>query len=199
MLLPIAQYGEAILRRKGDSVDPPDVALNALAADMLETMKANHGVGLAAQQVRRAVQLCVVDLSYLDESHIDFNFTYDDTTLPLARLMPLVILNPKLTLLRSRRKVMREGCLSFPGLHLPIRRPHAIHLEFQDLEGISHTLACDGFFARVIQHEVDHLEGILYIDRVARLKAEQRVQLNRELKERERRGRQQDGPTSPPP
>ena len=199
MILRIVQYGDPILRHKGDPVCPPDTALKSLANDMLETLKENNGLGLAAQQIGRALQLCVVDLSCLKADSIDFSFTYDGKKPPLALCMPLFILNPKLTRLRSPRKVVGEGCLSFPNLYLPVKRPHAIHLEFQDLEGTAHTLECDGLFARVIQHEVDHLQGILYIDRLARLKPEERVQLKGELATLERRNRRKEGTSSAQP
>lgn len=168
MILRITQYGEPILRIKGKRITSFDKNLEAFAQDMIETMHANNGVGLAAQQVNRALQICTVDLSraYPTQEDIDFAYTYDGKNIPLNLIMPLIIVNPRLKQTSKAKETAVEGCLSFPNLEGNIKRNSSIHLEFQDIRGHTHVLDCDHFFARVIQHEFDHLQGVLYIDRM---------------------------------
>ncbi len=168
MILRITQYGEPVLRVKGEPVTCFDSDLEVFARDMIETMHAHNGVGLAAQQVNCALQICVVDLraAYVSKERIDFEYTCDGKTPPLQIIMPLVIVNPRLKLIPGTKVVDEEGCLSFPNLQGSVERYRSICLEFQDLQGAPHVLDCNNFLARVIQHEFDHLQGVLYIDRM---------------------------------
>ena len=170
MILRVTKYGEPILRTKGEPITSFSKDLEAFAQDMIETMHANNGVGLAAQQVDRALQICIVDLSlaYPTQEHIDFEYTYDGRTPPLQLIMPLVIVNPHLQFVSKDKDIAPEGCLSFPSLEGDIKRHSSIRLEFQDIQGNPHQLDCNRFFARVIQHEFDHLQGVLYIDRMGK-------------------------------
>jgi peptide deformylase len=140
-----------------------DAALAKLAGDMIETMHDARGIGLAAQQIGLALQLCVVDLS---EADWDFNWELDGTRTPLELIMPMVIANPEVKKLPSPETLYEEGCLSFPKIRGDVPRPDAISVKFQDANGTPHTLLCDGMFARCIQHENDHLNGVLFIDRM---------------------------------
>ena len=129
-------------------------------------MHAAHGIGLAAQQVGRAIQLCVVDLR---EIEAQFSWTLDGARPPLELFMPLIIVNPEIAIARGAEKeISEEGCLSFPNIRGDVERPKAIAVKFLDERGVPHTLACDGLLARCIQHEVDHLNGVLFIDRMAK-------------------------------
>ena len=131
---------------------------------MIETMHEAHGIGLAAQQIGRALQLCVVDLR---EAEADFQWKLDGARPPLELFMPLVIGNPTITVAPGTEKfVSEEGCLSFPEIRGDIARPDGIAVKFQDERGVPHVLECDGLFARCIQHEADHLNGVLFIDRM---------------------------------
>jgi len=164
MSLPIVRYNTPILHKKGARVTAFDPALAKLAAEMVTTMHDAHGIGLAAQQIGRAVQLCVVDLR---EVEAEFTWTLDGKRLPLELFMPLTITNPEVSVARSvDREIHEEGCLSFPEIRGDIERPAAITVKYQDGHGVPHTLACDGLLARCIQHEVDHLNGVLFIDRM---------------------------------
>lgn len=165
MSLSLTFYDNRILRKKGAQVEAFDQKLKELAAQMLETMQVEKGIGLAAQQVGQALQLCVVDVMRPDED-IDFAWELDGKKTPLSVMMPLVLVNPVLKLDKSETDWYEEGCLSFPGIRAEIERPTTLECRYQDLEGHPHTLQCNGLLARVIQHEVDHLNGILFIDRM---------------------------------
>lgn len=165
MILRVTQYGEAVLQKKGKKIERFDAALERLAANMQETMYAKEGVGLAAQQVGKRLQLCVIDLN-LRGPEIDFSYTFDGRQPPLELLLPLTLVNPHLEPFPHLEVIYEEGCLSFPGIRAEISRPKSIRADFQDLQGAQHTLICDGHLARVIIHEVDHLNGILFIDQM---------------------------------
>jgi len=141
-----------------------DAALAQLAKEMVATMHEAHGIGLAAQQIGRAVQLCVVDLR---EVEADFVWELDGARPPLELFMPMTLVNPELKPVRGTETfTAEEGCLSFPKIRGDVERPEAITVKFQDEHGVSHVLACDGLLARCIQHEIDHLNGVLFIDRM---------------------------------
>jgi peptide deformylase len=164
MPLRIVHYNEPVLRQKGEKITVFDAALARLAADMVETMHDAAGIGLAAQQVGLALQLCVVDLR---EADADFEWELDGARLPLDLFMPLVLANPKVTVVKGTPETLyEEGCLSFPKIRGDVPRPDAITVTFQDERGTPHTLVCDGLFSRCIQHEVDHLNGVLFIERM---------------------------------
>ncbi len=165
MLLRVTKYGEAILRRKGEKVQRFDRTLAQLAEDMIETMVGHEGIGLAAQQVNQSVMLCVLDLQ-LAGKEIEIEYSIDGKQPPLELLMPLVLINPEVEITSSVEAPYEEGCLSFPEIRGEVYRPNAVTVVYQDQEGVSHRLECDGLLARVIQHEVDHLNGILFIDRM---------------------------------
>ena len=164
MALRIVHYNDPVLRTKGEKVNVFDNALAALAADMVDAMHEARGIGLAAQQIGRPLQLCVVDLR---ESDADFTWEIDGAKPPLDLFMPLVLANPKVAVVpNTPDTVYEEGCLSFPNIRGDVTRPDAIVVTFQDERGVPHTLKCDGLFSRCIQHEVDHLNGVLFIERM---------------------------------
>jgi len=163
MVLPIVHYNDPVLRKKGVKVTAFDASLAKLASDMIDTMHDAQGIGLAAQQIGLALQLCVVDLS---EADWDFSWELDGSRPPLDLIMPMVLANPEVKKLPSPETIYEEGCLSFPKIRGDVARPDAISVKFQDAQGVPHTLICDGMFARCIQHENDHLNGVLFIDRM---------------------------------
>jgi len=166
MPLRIVHYNDPILRAKGEKVTAFDARLLHLAQDMIETMHEAGGIGLAAQQIGRALQLCVVDLR---ESDASYNWQLDGARPPVDLFMPMVIANPQVTVTKGAAETLfEEGCLSFPDIRGDVPRPDAIEVTFQDQHGVPHTLKCDGLFGRCIQHEVDHLNGVLFIDRMAK-------------------------------
>ncbi len=164
MSLQIVHYNHPILRRKGDKLTVFDDRLVQLANDMVATMHTAGGIGLAAQQVGRALQVCVIDLR---RAEVDFTWELDGVKLPLDLWMPMTIVNPEVRAIRGTDEYIdEEGCLSFPKIRGDVSRPDEIKVAFQDLHGVPRVLRCDGMLARCIQHEADHLNGILFIDRM---------------------------------
>lgn len=164
MSLPIVHYSDPILRRKGEKITRFDASLSTLSDDMIATMHAAAGIGLAAQQIGRALQVCVVDLR---RAEVDFTWELDGAKTPLDLFMPMTIVNPRITLVPGTEEYyLEEGCLSFPNIRGDVARPDAITVKYQDVGGFPHTLHCDGLFARCILHEFDHLQGVLFIDRM---------------------------------
>jgi peptide deformylase len=163
MKLSILQYGDPVLRTKGKRVEEIDDHVRQLAADMLETMREANGVGLAAQQVGEALQLSVIDVSLIEDRPSAMKLHGEDVD--LASVMPLVLVNPQITL-RDEIEIASEGCLSFPEITGDIERAKSISLRAQDLNGNEIEFEASGLLARAIQHEVDHLNGILFIDRM---------------------------------
>ena len=163
MILSILQYGDPILRAKGKPVDEIDDRIRKLAANMIETMHAAHGVGLAAQQIGEALQLTVLDISAVEDRPSTLKLDGKDAVPETA--MPLVLINPEIEL-RGEMEIGVEGCLSFPEITGDIERAHSVIVQAQSLEGATIQIEAGGFLARAIQHEGDHLNGILFIDRM---------------------------------
>ncbi len=184
MKLEILKYGNPILRAKGKRVAKIDEHIRALASDMLETMHGANGVGLAAQQVGHALQLTVVDISGVEDrpSTLRLNGKKMDP----KTAMPLVLLNPQFTL-DADVESATEGCLSFPEINAEIDRAVAIVGHAESLEGEPIEIEASGLLARALQHEVDHLNGILFIDRMS---SATKVSLASRLKRLQKENRQ---------
>ena len=164
MILRVTQYGEPILRKVGKPITEFDGALAELANDMVDTMYDEEGIGLAAQQVDRALQVCVIDVRPPEGVDAPFNYNYDGKQPPLDLIMPMAIVNPKVTIINQAKDAYEEGCLSFPGVNGKVDRPIGVRCDFQDTEGNLHVIEADGLLGRCILHEVDHLNGKLFID-----------------------------------
>ena len=164
MSLEIVRYNDPVLRKKGEKITVFDAGLAALADAMIETMHEAGGIGLAAQQVGHPIQVCIVDLR---GTEAEFDWMLDGAKPPLELFMPMVVVNPKVTIARKTPTAsVEEGCLSFPEIRGEVPRARSILVKFHDQAGLQHTLECTGLFARCILHEVDHLNGILFIDRM---------------------------------
>lgn len=166
MLLEIVKYGNPILDKKGKMVTEFSDTISVLYQNMLDTMYKEEGIGLAAQQVGLAIQFCVIDVP----SHPEYPITsiLDGQSLSPQLLMPMCLINPEIQFLPSDDYYYEEGCLSFPEIKGDVARPELISVQYQDLDGNPHKLECDGLLGRCIQHEVDHLNGILFTDRMER-------------------------------
>ena len=176
MVRKIVRYPATVLRAKCRTVSGITDVHRKLAADMLETMHEERGVGLAAPQVGEDVQLAVIDVSHNPQSVTSFRINGEDKI--MVEHMPLVIINPKIEL--GKAKITdEEGCLSFPELRGQIRRSEEVKVSFQTLDGESVVIESDGLLSRAFQHEIDHLNGILFIDRMS---AAAKVGLKRKLK-----------------
>lgn len=159
MVLKVYKYGEKVLREKSEAVSAVDDKLRALADDMLETMHKAGGVGLAAQQVGRLERMCVIDIpeGCEDEEAEIFNA-------PVK--MPLKLFNPEI-LMQEGSQRDKEGCLSFPGVGGSLTRAETVTVGYLDENNMPQMISAKGFLARALQHEIDHLNGILYVDRMS--------------------------------
>jgi len=160
----IVQYGDPVLRAKGRRIENVDEQIRALASDMLETMRAANGVGLAAQQVGEALQLTVLDVSAVEDRPSSLKLNGEEIDPKIA--MPLVLLNPELTL-TEEAEPGTEGCLSFPDITAEIERAISVKGAADTLDGSRIEIEASGLLARALQHELDHLQGILFIDRMS--------------------------------
>ena len=164
MILQILQYGDPVLRAKGNRIEIIDDRIRELAANMIETMHAAHGVGLAAQQIGEALQLTVLDISAVEDDRPS-TLKLDGQDADPKTAMPLVLINPEIEL-GGETELGVEGCLSFPEITGDIERAQSVTVRAQTLEGGAIQVEAGGFLARAIQHEGDHLNGILFIDRM---------------------------------
>ena len=177
MILEIVKYGNPVLRRKGAKIDTITPEIKKLIADMFETMADKHGVGLAAQQVGHAIQLTVIDVAGVTDrpSWLEIKGQPVD----VAENMPLVLLNPEVTAV-GEPVTGGEGCLSFPEIFAEISRPQSVDVKALDAKGRPIEFRCGGLLARAVQHETDHLHGLLFIDRMDK---KTKVELQPELDE----------------
>ncbi|MCE2982208.1 MAG: peptide deformylase [Parachlamydia sp.] len=161
MKLPLAYYGDAVLRKKTSPVNEIDETIRQLVIDMTETMEANDGCGLAAPQVHQSLSLFITCIPrYLD----------DDTVLPGTLR---VFINPKIISYSEETWGCQEGCLSIPGIRETVVRPMKVTIQATDLEGHPFSEEFVGFDAHVIMHENDHINGVLYVDRLSPAKKKQ--------------------------
>lgn len=159
MILPIYIYGQPVLRKVAEDIPMDYPNLQELIRDMFETLTESDGVGLAAPQIGKAIRVVVIDLDVISEDapeYKDFRRVY---------INPHIIEYDD-----SKTEAMEEGCLSLPGIHEKVTRPTRIHVQYLDENGESHYEWVDGFLARVMQHEFDHLEGKVYVDRISPLR-----------------------------
>ena len=154
-LLPILEAPHPLLKAKAEPVDAGDPTLRRLADDMLETMYAAPGIGLAAPQVGVLKRLFVADLADKKKGE---------------EPAPIILLNPEIGWQSDEEVALEEGCLSLPGQFADVLRPRAVRVRYQDLEGAAREIEAEGLLARCLQHELDHLDGVLFIDRISVLK-----------------------------
>jgi peptide deformylase len=145
--LQIITYPNPILQKKTAKIkETKSPEIKELILDMLETLEQNNGVGLAAPQVGKSVRLCIIKLA--GRTHI--------------------LINPEIKSRSWRKTVKEEGCLSFPGEFIPVKRSSAVKVKAENRTGKTVTISAEGLFSRALQHEIDHLDGILFIDRKAK-------------------------------
>src|SRR6185312_5945604 len=163
MILKVVKYGNPVLRKKGARVESITPEVKELIEDMFETMYAYKGVGLAAQQIGQAVQITVVDVRGVTDrpSSLEIKGKPAD----VEEFMPLVLINPELTLV-GEQAAGPEGCLSFPEVFAEISRPQFVDVKALNEKGKPIEFRAGGLLGRAIQHEWDHLQGILFIDRM---------------------------------
>jgi len=163
MILPIVKFGDPMLRTKGKAIEKVTPEIKRLVEDMFETMYDAAGVGLAAQQVGQALQLTIIDVRAVKDRPSTMEI--DGRPVEVAEQMPLVLINPKVTPFGNPAKGP-EGCLSFPEIYTDITRPESVEVEAMNAEGKPIRFKAGGLLSRAVQHEVDHLNAILFIDRM---------------------------------
>ena len=176
MVLPLTYFGNPILRQKGDPVLEITPELEQFIKDMFDTMEKHRGIGLASQQVGRPIQLTVIDIRPVEDrpSTLELNEEEADPN----SIMPLVLLNPKIEPLAPEVSGP-EGCLSFPEIYGDVSRPEKIRVKALNEHNEPIEFVCGGLLARCVQHETDHLHGILFTDRMDRdTKAKLREELD---------------------
>lgn len=159
MVLKVFKYGEPVLREKAKPVSVVTDELRKLADDMVETMHATRGVGLAAEQIGRLEKMCVIDIPEGCEEEEDELFNA-----PIQ--MPLRLFNPEIVAQEGSQHD-KEGCLSFPKIGGSVTRAAQVTCQYLDESNMPQMITARGFLARALQHEVDHLNGILYIDHLS--------------------------------
>jgi peptide deformylase len=165
MILEVVKYGHPVLRQRGARIEKVTPEIKKLVADMFETMHTNHGIGLAAQQVGKALQLTVIDVREVKDRPSWLELAGQSA--PVYDFMPLILINPEI---KPGGDPMAggEGCLSFPEIFGEITRPESVDVKALNEKGKPVEFRCGGLLARAIQHEVDHLNGILFIDRMTK-------------------------------
>ncbi len=172
MISPVYLLGTSELRRPTYNVENNSAELQSLIDDMLETMAAARGIGLAAPQIGRSERLFVVDISAIAEEHYGADAQLPD--------QPMVFLNATILDESEDESEIEEGCLSIPDVHEELIRPDTIKIRYFDRTWTEHVGEFDGILARVIQHENDHLDGVLFIDHISPFR---RRLLKRKLRE----------------
>ena len=162
----VREMGDEILTKQCKPVPKMTLRTKILIGDMLDTMYEALGVGLAAPQVDSAKSMFVIDMRRRLNPESPCRFTIDGKELPMDIAMPLFAVNPKVEEIGEYVEVGEEGCLSFPGIYAEVERSYQAKLNYQDLDGAEHELICEGLFARCVQHENDHLNGICFVDRL---------------------------------
>ena len=171
MIYPVVTFGHEILRQKAVPVTEITDGVRRLVQDMLETMYAAKGVGLAAEQVGRTERICVIDVPHDAEKEA---CREENTAVP----MPLVLINPEILATEGKQR-NEEGCLSFPEIGAPITRADKVTVTYTDLTGARKTVSARGLLSRAIQHETDHLNGVLLVDKMSPM---QKISVSGQLK-----------------
>ena len=160
--LRVIKYGNPILRMKAKSIENIDTDIKQLVSDMIAIMQEEEGIGLAAPQVAQSISMLVIDMSLIEDEG-----------------EPTAFINPEI-LESEGESILEEGCLSLPDIREEVKRPEIISLRYKNIDGEIVEKQIDGLLARVLQHEMDHLNGVLFVDRISSLK---KKMLNKKLKE----------------
>lgn len=160
MILPIYIYGQPVLRKVSEDITPEYEGLKELISNMYETLAASEGIGLAAPQIGKNIRVVIIDLDVISED------------LPEYKGFRKTYINPHIIEVdeESEKKTMEEGCLSLPGIHEKVIRPSRIHVKYMDEDFNPHDEWVEGYLARVMQHEFDHLDAKMFIDHISPLR-----------------------------
>ena len=163
MVLPIYTYGQSVLREEAVAIDKNYPELKKLVSDMFETMQNAEGVGLAAPQIGQSIKLLIIDADAVSQSY------------PECKGFKRIMINPEITELSNEAITLEEGCLSFPGIHEKVTRAEKISVRYMDENFDEREENVEGFAARIVQHECEHLNGRVFIDNISPI----RRQLNK--------------------
>jgi peptide deformylase len=177
-MMKIVKLGHPVLRAKAEPVGKIDESLRGLADEMLWTMNAYDGCGLAGNQIGVAKRIIVIDVSEAKKRPSVLRI--GGKSQPVRKHMPMVLINPEFEPLPGKNEAGPEGCLSIPGIYADVERHGAVRVRALDLRGELVEFEAEGLLSRALQHEVDHLDGILFIDR---LDAEERKRVADELQD----------------
>lgn len=158
MILPVVAYGHPVLKHVAEEISPDYPDFKQLVDDMFETMYYSEGVGLAAPQINKSIRLFVIDTDPFSEKY------------PEGKGIKKVFVNPEIIEVSEEMWTFREGCLSLPNLNEEVVRPSKIKIRYLDENFVQHEDEYDGIVSRVIQHEYDHLDGIVYVDRISSMR-----------------------------
>lgn len=158
MILPIYTYGQAVLRKECEDITPDYPELKELVQNMIETMNNADGVGLAAPQIGRAIRVLVINLDVLKEDYPEYEGLIK------------AYYNAHIVEESDETELVEEGCLSLPGIQESVRRPSRVRIQYLDEDFVAHDEWFEGFHARVLQHEIDHLDGNVFTDRISPLR-----------------------------
>ncbi len=174
MILPIVVYGDPVLRKVGEKIDQNYPELDKLIKDMFDTMNSAKGVGLAAPQIGKAIRLFIVDTKPFSETDEDDDDDDDDEFTPEQRkqlgAFKKIFINARILNQSGEEWPFNEGCLSIPKIRENVNRLPNIEIEYYDEKFVKHIEKYDGVIARVIQHEYDHIEGVLFTDKISPFK-----------------------------
>jgi peptide deformylase len=160
--LEIKFIGDEVLGKKSSKIEKITDEIKELSKNMIELMYEKNGIGLAASQVGINSNLIVIDIKEMESESLK-----TPGEVLLIPQMPIVLINPELTAFSQETSIAEEGCLSVPELYAQVERPDAVHLRAELLSGEKLNIHCGGFLARVLQHEIDHLNGTLFVDRLS--------------------------------
>jgi len=162
-ILPVYLYNHPVLKKKTEPIAEMTGELRTFIQDMFDTMYAADGIGLAANQVGASISVTVIDVSRADYDDED----YDDDN---EHIEPIALINPIIEYFSDEEIDFEEGCLSLPHFREKVMRPDAVQIRYMDIDMKEHTIEADGLFARVAQHEIDHLNGIYFFERLSSLR-----------------------------
>jgi peptide deformylase len=170
-ILPIIIFPNPLLKKISEPVQKIDDELKKLMNNMLETMYADKGVGLAAVQVGVLKRVIVMDVSYTtDECNGDHHHGHHHHE--LYNQKPMFLINPEIVKSSKEQSIYYEGCLSFPEVRADVKRPEMVQVKYLDYNGAEQILEASGLLATCVQHEIDHLNGITFVDHLSKLKRE---------------------------
>ena len=180
-VLPIYVVPQPVLKKSAAAVDAVTTEIKQLVDDMIDTMYAARGIGLAAPQVGVSQRVIVMDVDQkrADGADHDEDSEDDDDDTPLVKGKVQVFINPEVVWESEELNVYEEGCLSIPGQYAPVERPKQVRVKYMALDGSAQEIEADGLLATCLQHEIDHINGVLFIDHISSLK---RDMLLRKLK-----------------